>query len=533
MDNKELKDRVAFSSVNSPNEVNNNVDPTKAIDRAFRYQEEMIQRQEIETVPIKQVVNTKTQIEPRVERKVEEQPVDEPQQEVVVESEKKVIKVKKKMKKKVKITLIFIIILTLSIIGLYKFNNEYLNNPKVVTKKGLTSLANEIDNILNINDEATLIGDNFSLDSTIKLQITSSELEDKELLKKINNINNGYTSLSIKQDIKNKQFMCNRKTYVNDKEIINDKYLIQNSTEYYFVQGFFDKYINNGNNNYFETISKDKNAIYNIKYLYRVITSSIADSIDNDYYEVTNTKTYLYEKNENVKKFSIKLDNKKLNKVLNNIIKDLKEDKEANDILTGVFDDFSDYKVDSKILNKDDYIVINLYTQGILNDTEKYEFIIKKDNKDYNVTYEKNKKEITIMEDNKLKNYIVYSNRSDNIRMTIKDKNKKEIGTLSYEYTDLRKQFRLVYDDGSKKADIELNYKASNKNKDSYDSTITGNFNIREDEKNNISGTVDIKSKIVNKVKINEDVDDVIFKSEISEENYKKLDELLETRMSK
>ena len=305
--------------------------------------------------------------------------------------------------------------------------------------------------------------------------------------------------------------------------------------KYYFVQNFLDNYVNDGNNTYFETIKDDVDAMDNIKYLYKLILESIPDCIDEDYYNVTDTTTYIDNKTESVHKVSIKLDNIKLRKIANKVLAKLKKDKRAFNILNGVIDDFSNYRITSKTkyIGTNDTITVNFYTKGTLNKTKKYEVIKTAPKSTEGFTYEVKSKTITLLKDNKVRYYLKYKLTNTNIKIEVFNKSEKKIGSIVFDNTDSRKHLTIEIEDEVYDTSLDINYKVTDKKSTSYKSNTKAIINIKKDGKNYLSGTANMDTKVNNKVTIEEEVNDVTFSSEITEDKKEELSNLFKTRLKK
>ena len=586
---EENKDKLVFSSIRSEKKVQE-TPPKEAVNKAF-HDEYIRQTQEIPVQQIKQalqqseqvrlvqqpVVNSQPAQQPQiinnqpVQNKVTNpqqvqpapqpvtQPVQQPMQQPIqqqvppkvptqnttkptkVSNETKV-REKHRMKKSVKVGLIVFIITFTTIFSTFRIIS-YFNNPRVITKRSILNLGEEIKNIVKLSDQPTIIGNNFNIQSTITTNLDSQVFKDEALtdnamlenLYLINNLNSSKTTLSIIHNTKDKKFFYNRQTIKNDKVIVNDKYLIDNSTEYYFVQDFLDNYINDGNNTYFETIKEDVDAIDNINYLYKVILETIPDCIDEDYYNITDTTTYINNKTESVHKVSLKLDNIKIRHIANKVLVKLKKDKRAFNILNGFIDDFTNFKFTSKdkFIGANDTITINFYTKGTLNKTKKYEVIKMEPNASSGFTYEVNNKKITLLKDNKVKYYLKYKLTSTAVKVEVYNKTEKKIGNISFDNTDTRKHLTIEIEDEVYSTSLDINYKVTDTNKTSYKSNTKAIINIKKDGKNYLSGTANMDTKVNNVVTIKEEVKDVTFSSEITEEKKEELKNLFKTRLKK
>lgn len=534
MDNKDSKDRVVFSSVDI-NTSRQPVNPTQMVNDAFYKQAQTIRKENIEgQIPTTNQIN------------VAQQNIINPenlQPNIVQEPVIKKDKHKRKMKKSVKIKIILILIFILIILGFLDIQKNYINNPKVIARNALESLGEEVLSILSLPEKATLIGDDFSIEIEQSTALESDKvnanyLTDTKMLEYyylLNNLNNTKTTYTLKQDTKNKQFFYNKQTKLNDELIINDKYLIENSTEYYFVKDFFENYINGGNNHYFETIGKNGNAHDNILYLYTFILDSLASNIEDDDFNVTKTTTYLEEKMQDVKKTSFKLNDAKIRKILNGVLKDLKKDKKASKILNGIYADFESVKItaDTIFLNEKETLTVDFYTTGFFNEAKKYEVSITGDKNSYGVTYEIDSKKITILENNSVKYYVTYINSHNTVKATIEDKNNKQIGKFEFDNQSTRKQILIDFEDNNYDITIELDSKISDKKNSSYKKDTSITINIKQDKVNFLNGTITFHSSINKKVTINEQINDVVFEREITEEKQEELKELLKTRLRK
>lgn len=578
---EENKDKLVFSSIRSEKKLEETT-PKEVVDKAF-HDEYIRQTQEIPVEQIKQALEQEEKKEQQLrlinpERQVQQvnnnqpktvqqvtqvnqqttipnKPVQQPQVQQakpkIVEKEpsKKEIntikpekKERHRMKREVKIAIIVLIVLSTTIFSSFRIIS-YFKNPRVITKKFIVNTLNEAKSILRPTEQATLIGDDYNISSTMTTTLDSQvfkedALTDVKMLENLylmNNLNSSKTTVSVIHNSKDKKFFFNRQTVKNDRVIINDKYLIDNSTEYYYVQDYLVNYINDGNNTYFETIGNDVNALDNIDYLTKFIINNLPNCIDDELFNQTQTTTYINNKTENVRKLSIELTNKEIRKIANKVLSKLKKDKESFNILNGVIDDFANYKITSKtkFIESNEKLTINLYTEGSLNRAKKYE-IIKSDSKTSKaITYELEDKKVTYLENNKVKYNIKYKINSTSVKGDITNKLNKKIGRISFDNTENRKHFTLELEDEKYNTSIDINYKISDKKTNSYKSTTKAIINIKKENRNYLSGTINVSTKTTNKVAINEEVKDLTFSSEITEEKEEELKNLFKTRLKK
>ena len=226
---------------------------------------------------------------------------------------------------------------------------SYSSSPKKVLKQTLTTVSNNINNLVS-RDEKYRLDNTFSLESDIKT-ITWYDVTDPEMLEHkdfLNNYLNFESKIKIIQNEEKEKAYFHIHAKENNLDYMDLKYLIKESTGYYYNNYITNKYINMGTNNYFETISKDTNTRSNIEYLNTYIIDSLTNNISDKYMETSQEKVSLNNGDFNSDKISIELDNQKINDLFKLVLKDLKKDDKSSKILGNYFDGFNDYKLKNK-----------------------------------------------------------------------------------------------------------------------------------------------------------------------------------------
>lgn len=507
MDSKSTKGRVVFNNIDINNFTGMD-NPTEIINKAFLEKEEIIRGKE-------------EKIEETSEEKIPKYTAPR--------------KKKRKIKKSVKITFAFMLVITILITTIISYKKNYIDNPKVIVKNSLQSLEKEIVELIPFPKENILSKNDYSLEYNLSANLESAITEDFENNKLIdyyhllNNINHGKTTFLLQQDLSNKKFYYNQITKIDEQVMIDDKYFIENSTKYYFVKDFLDKYINAGNNNYFETISEDKTMYDNMEYLYHFILSSIFKNLDDKDIHINWVNTYLEDEPQKLKRVSIELNNAKINKIIHKVLKDLKEDKNSSNILNGIYDGFDSLKIpkDVAFLNDIESISIHFYTKGIKNKIKKYEFSYHSKNS-YGISYEIDKKKINFLFNNNPQYNIQYTKEDNLLKGIIQNKDKTEIGSFEFKKQHMKHHFSFHLKNGEYDIFVESDDKQKKERKDSSQSTIK--ISINNKEKSILSGTMDIEFIQHDKVFIQEQIKDIIFESEISESQKEELKSLLKNR---
>lgn len=425
---------------------------------------------------------------------------------------------------------IFLLIISISLIssGLYI---GYVSNPKRIALTAMRSLSTSIYTKKETSKENVVPALNketgYTINSSIKLTASSPYIvnkatTDENYLKYANlikNINSTENNISYIQDNKNKKLLVNINSTLYNEPLFIGKYLIQDATTYYYINNFKDAYINNGNNNYFETITT-KTTTENIKYLLDFIKSSFKSNLKNDYFEITEKEMVIANEKDTYNQITLNIDNDKAKKIINSILKDLKNDKESSKILTSINKNFNNYKITKKtqILKENNSIVFNIYTDKMTYQIRKQEIILKNTDTKITISYDYNKRGEVLLNDEIIYYYHIDKN-SDGSRINILSREQKNIGSIIYNNVNNLKVIEFNYSDS--KYTISANYKVetSTIEKDKKHS-IVNQFNLRitNNETELINANYLIDTIIENKAKIEEDISTSIFQSSVTEE---------------
>lgn len=446
---------------------------------------------------------------------------------------------KSKLKKSAKIALFLLILIVLIFILLILFNKNYINNKNIIIKKSFKTFGNEILNIIDLPKNSTRLGENFTIKSNVKTSLSSEVVNNnyktndlyKGYYNYLNNINNLDTTLVIKHDIKNKMFAYNRQSKLNDNLIINDKYIIKDSTEYFYEKNFENTYINNGNNNYFESFTKEDNNYSNIKYIYKFILNAFSDNIEKSKIKKTTEKV----EDEKLKKYSINLSKKDLINISNKVLDNLKDDPKASKILNALIENFSSKKIDNKnkILNYYDNIIINIYTKGLTNRPSKFEIILEKDNLSKSIIFDISLNKIYYLINDNTKYTINYHKDKNNLTIDILDGSNKSIGKIRKIKNKNDKTFKLSLKDKAINLNIDINSKDTKIEKSSYKNTISIKVDYEEDNQNILKGKIQISSYVKDTVKIDDEIHDIYFTSSLTNEEKERITNLYKNRLKK
>ena len=451
------------------------------------------------------------------------------------------------MKKITKVFLVLIILIFVVVAG-FCFYYSFILNKESKPKNVYGKIIDKIDKNLYdyfMFDKKYVLGDNFNvsgeidfeLDGTYYLQNSSVNPDDIKIYNKISNLTNATTTYKYIQNNDEDKLYKEINQKINEEEVLLKKVFLENATEYVFINGASDKYINNGNSIYFETIDGSHTTKDNIDYIHTFIVNALKNSLLEEYFEKEAITTNVDDGTKDVYQMSIRLDDKRVKKIINSIIKDIKSDERANNIICGVYKDFETYKLndDERILEKDEVYTINVYTDKIWFSPLKYEIIHLKNNERSTYTYVGDLKgHFTYVHNEQLKygvsvqiNHLFEFNDSYGKSIgKIKLDKYDNMYSLDVDLTLDKKTYLVTY--SSKVKDYEKNNKY----------TINDLVHIKYSEDEIIKFSGDIKNNIEVNVDstIKEEVGDVVIRSsltEVEETNYNNIKERLTERFER
>lgn len=424
------------------------------------------------------------------------------------------------------VLLLLIVSLTLIGIGIYM---SHLSSPKRIITKAMKNLSNTIylskteDKDLS-QGNVLLKKDGFTINSMVSLKTNSQYLVDKsesnpEYLKYANllkNISNTENTINFVQDNKNKKLLLNINSNLYNQPLINMKYYIQDATEYYYIDGFKDTYINNGNNNYFEIPYSDNITGTGIKYLFDFIKKSFKDNFREEYLKMEKEELTIDNVTQDYYKVSLILNNKVLKEIINSLQKDLKKDKMTAQILMILN---CNLKIDSKtrIIPDDESIIFSVYTDKLTYKIRRYELIFKKNNSNIKIVYSLDNKGYVIKDNEVIYNYTITKNDSST-KINILSKENISVGSITFNKTSVSYEIELSFNNDNINA--IGNYKLEHKTKkDNYAYEFLNQLNLRVVNKKteliNLNYTID--TNFLYQSEILEDVSTSVFQSSITD----------------
>lgn len=390
----------------------------------------------------------------------------------------------------------------------------YFSSPSYVSKTVIKEFGQKATELMNSRIE-TGLEDNYKTTSNIKMNLKSdyfSALATMDpsyamISNLLNNLSNTENNITMVQDKENKKLFFNLDSKLSGQSLINTKYLVENATAYYSIDGVTNTYVNNGNNNYFESLNSSTTTNENLKYLIEKIAESMANNLEESYLSESYTDEY--------KVITITLTEQNIVTYGNKIINDLKNDEKANQIMTGYNANFSEVKLTEKDVTGTGTIKVNIYLDKILSQVSQYELELGNGNKC--IYYKENGKEIVELISEEETTTLEIENHGEKTEINIKDGSNASLGTVTISQTSTN--YDIVANITSEEATLDFgyNYQITNlKKSTSYDSAATTTIKMTAQNTTIIDGTITVTSQTTNDTTISEDTSSSVLASTLS-----------------
>lgn len=419
----------------------------------------------------------------------------------------------KKEEKKGKKGVVLLLILGLILVG-GGVVLTYISSPKYVSQTVMKKFASKISETMN-NQIQTGLEDNYKNISNIKIDLKSDYYDalatmnpsyamTSNLLKKLSSTENTITTI---QDKENKKLFLNFNSKLSGQELISTKYLVENATSYYSIDGITNTYVNNGTNNYFESLTSTTTSTDNNKYLIEKIGELLANNIEDSYL----SSSYI----EDYKVITMTLTEKNQVDYFNKVIDGLQQDEKANKIMTGYNANFSDIKLTEKSLTGLGTIKINIYLDKLLSQAVRYELELEENTKI--LYYQEDGKEIIEISSQEDKTVFEITTMKEKTEIVMKDANNTSLGTITISKTDTNYDIVATVKAENASFDFGYNYQITNLKKGkSYNSNTTITIKLTAQNTNILDGTITIASEVTNELAINEDTSTSVLASSLS-----------------
>ncbi len=364
-------------------------------------------------------------------------------------------------KKKIIITIVIIVIIGLLVAGGVLLYQNYSNKHRIITsfeelKAALTEtfdITENTNNNSNNSNEQTITGN-----TTFYINPLFGNSEDGSDVV-IGNLNNSTFNYEYRLDTESKRMYMDGSLLLNATELLGINFYQAEDISYIFLKNIFDKYITVEDNDIFKYLEESEKAADDINYIYSKITTSISDNVNSNDIKVTNV--------DGKKKISLELDGKRLNEISKNIVKDLKKDDKAREILGNSLDEL-DTTTSSSASDNNNYLNYSIYLEK--NNIVTYEFGVNESGTNYSIEFNNgSEKSFVIKEGNTETFKAIITNNNDTLTIDL-NSNNISLGTITLNKNNIN--FNMLLDELTNTA-ITANITSNTSN-----NTTTTTFNV-------------------------------------------------------
>lgn len=337
-------------------------------------------------------------------------------------------------KKKTIAIIVIIIAVGLLVAGGILVYQNYSNKNRIVTS--FNELKADLEKVIPLNNENSNAPIKQTVTGTTTFNINpllGNSSDGSDII--INNLNSSSFNYQYRLDTEAKKMYLEGSLVQNAAETLGINFYQNENISYIFLRNIFDKYIMINDNDIFTYLEENQKAIDDINYIYDKVIESLGNNITSDDIKVST------ENNE--KKISLELDEKRLNEISNNIINDLKNDNRAKEILGENIDNL-DTSNDSNDSDSKSYLAYNIYLNK--NDIATYEFVLNDSENNYSIAYNKKENSFSIKENDKETFKGVISTKDNATTITLTSDN-TNIGTITISENNI--SANIIFDEAT------------------------------------------------------------------------------------
>ena len=337
-------------------------------------------------------------------------------------------------KKKTIAIIVIIIAVGLLVAGGILVYQNYSNKNRIVTS--FNELKADLEKVIPLNNENSNAPVKQTVTGTTTFNINpllGNSSDGSDII--INNLNSSSFNYQYRLDTEAKKMYLDGSLVQNTAETLGINFYQNENISYIFLRNIFDKYIMINDNDIFTYLEENQKAIDDINYIYDKVVESLGNNITSDDIKVST------ENNE--KKISLELDEKRLNEISNNIINDLKNDNRAKEILGENIDNL-DTSNDNNDSDSKSYLAYNIYLNK--NDIATYEFVLNDSENNYSIAYNKKENSFSIKENDKETFKGVISTKDNATTITLTSDN-TNIGTITISENNI--SANIIFDEAT------------------------------------------------------------------------------------
>lgn len=207
-----------------------------------------------------------------------------------------------------------------------------------------------------------------------------------------------------------------------------------NQKGYLLAKGIYEKYIDLGDVNPFEAMEKST-SIEDANYLYEFVLNAMKDHIKGDYLTKKKAEVTIDGKKKSANKITLVLDQHNGSEIVRNVVKAIKADQKANQIMESIYPEFKDYKpVVKKSEESGDSISFSTYTTMFTKEILQYDVLVDSSNsggEKVTIRYILGEQEqFQMLENDKLIGSAEVKKNDHGFTMTLKDEQGAKVGSF-------------------------------------------------------------------------------------------------------
>lgn len=361
----------------------------------------------------------------------------------------------------------------------------------------------------------------------------------------ISNLNNMEHQYTYQVDQENEEMMLDWNTTLNHSEFFNMRFVNQNKKGYVLLKGIYDYYLDTGEFNLFEMVNQSKD-VEDQKYLYNFIVDALKKHLKSDYFIKTKAEVMIDGKKQNVDKISLVLDSHNTSEIMAAVIKDIKSDKKANNIMSSIYPEFKTYEPKiQQTKAKETKILVSAYTKGLMSSAVQYdlsivEWVTDYDDFDYNKAQYNMKEQIMTLRYTIGKNDVIRMlndekeifvadivKNEDGFTANMKDGKNQNLGNLKLVKNDKGVTYTFSLEDESTSLKIVFNNEYENKDK----ATSSFTFDLSSQGANLLSINATSSATIQDGTNMNINIDNAVSVNELTKEQEQQIQENLTNLM--
>lgn len=276
-----------------------------------------------------------------------------------------------KKNNKSKLILIILSLFGIVILGYIAFYFLKIDS-KYVLVKSIDYFTESLEKVMSptkrfvtfqMKDDFSLKGTlNINIDTPLVNVVEETDEESQKMITLIENLNDVSFDVDTRINATQKKGYINFLTKLKEENVLDIFYINQDKKQYVFFKDVFEQYIKLDEElDIFKEIGKDDQELKEeIEYVFCFIKDSFEKNMKASYTETKNEELEIDGEKVKTTKVTLILNDANYTELFSNIVKDIKADERANQIILKLYPDFESYEVTSSGSDKVFYYSVNV-----------------------------------------------------------------------------------------------------------------------------------------------------------------------------